>query len=119
MQNNISIMSLNVKSIRGRFKWIEMEQFLKINNPDVCLFQETNLHELPNNMRDDKYSFFLNQATTSYSGTIIAVKSCSKIKIIRSQILHEAYLQKLTLKISSDIWFVYNIYLPHNQQLAS
>lgn len=118
LDSKITITSLNTKSIRSDYKWFQMESFLQNNNPDICLFQETNITELPKIMKCNQYSFFLNDAVGNYSGTTIAVKKNPTIQIVSNEIIYPAYSQKVTLLISQEVWHIYTVYLPHNQLMA-
>lgn len=122
----ITIMTINVKSIRTDYKWYQLLTFLEENSPDICLIQETNITDsyrryIPN------YRLYINPTTTDYSGTAIAVKNTLAYDAIQPDILMTSYLQKLTVKFKhtvnnrsiQTIWhffctFLFRRYIPEN-----
>lgn len=93
--SRISVRSLNTKSVRGDYKWVQMECFLRDYSPDVCLLQETNITKLPQNISPHiRYNFFLNEATDNYSGTGIAVRVNNNVNVISGEIIHPEHCSK-------------------------
>lgn len=113
MSNTFSVTTLNTKSLRSDFKWYQLESFLEINRPDICLLQETNVIDT-SRQTNNNYNFLFNPAINDYSGTAIAVRKNSKLEILKHEMICNGYLQSIVLKNGPQKWHVFNIYLPHN-----
>lgn len=90
-----------------------MSRFLENNKIDICLLQETNIHDKPD-ADNTHHKFFINPAENEYSGTMLAVRRSNMITVMNHEIAYRSYLQKITLKIENVEWHIFNIYLPHD-----
>lgn len=114
----INITSLNTKSIRSQLKWTQMTNFVENNNVDICLLQETNVRNEVN-IPERQYKFYFNSAINDYSGTAIAIKKSQYLCVSSHDILYRSYLQKITIKLDDVKWHIFNIYIPHDINIAA
>lgn len=118
---DISVLTLNVRSIRSDFKWIQLSSFLERQLPDVVLLQETNAFRSPLPFYNNKYSFHFNPPTQVCTGTMIGLRRSSPLVFNAHNILVPGYLQEVILNDPSNcrsLHFVC-VYIPHNSEMAT